>query len=167
MRQKPQNTVNSYRFIFSKVQLFLAFSSNFRSSALDILGFVLNLLSLGAWCSLLGGRGLGGGLLCFLGGSDSLFPLGFANLRLLVPFCHDILEGGSNNGALELLSSLAAFLGGVFFQTLLVLTPIENSPSTFPGVPLEILRPENAHSSIFIFRLFNKATLLKCYTQAV
>merc|ERR1719296_226456 len=154
MRQKPQNTVNSYRFIFSKVQLFLAFSSNFRSSALDILGFVLNLLSLGTWCSL-------------LGGSDSLFPLGFANLRLLVPFCHDILEGGSNNGALELLSSLAAFLGSVFFQTLLVLTPIENSPSTFPGVPLEILRPENAHSSIFIFRLFNKATLLKCYTQAV
>merc|ERR1719296_349725 len=112
MRQKPQNTVNSYRFIFSKVQLFLAFSSNFRSSALDILGFVLNLLSLGAWCSLLGGRGLGGGFLCFLGGTDSLFPLGFANLRLLVPFCHDILEGGSNNGALELLSSQSTILWG-------------------------------------------------------
>ena len=36
-------------------------------------------------------RLLDGGFLLVLGGADSLFPLGFSHLRLLVPLCHDIL----------------------------------------------------------------------------
>merc|ERR1719507_2635754 len=35
---------------------------------------------------------LDGGFLLVLGGANSLLPLGFSHLRLLVPLCHDILQ---------------------------------------------------------------------------
>merc|ERR1719320_2192363 len=85
----------------------LSLSSNPWSSRLHILGsFLGSLLSLGI---------LGGRLLSIFSGSDSLFPLCFPDLRLLVPLGHDVLEGGSNNSTLELGGALVTLLGGLLF----------------------------------------------------
>ena len=44
---------------------------------------------------------------------------------------------GSNNGPLELLSSLVPFLGNIFLLSLLVLPSIKDSPGNFSRVTLQ------------------------------
>merc|ERR1719266_1830070 len=55
----------------------------------------------------------------------------------LIPFSHDILECGSNNGPLEFLGPLGTLLSGLFLNTLLMLTPVKHGPGHFSGIPLE------------------------------
>ena len=75
------------------------------------------------------------------------------HLRLLVPLGHNVLEGGSHHGTLELLCSPGPLLGHILLETLLVLPgrengylnhlmmselpPVENGPGNVPGVPLQ------------------------------
>ena len=68
---------------------------------------------------------------------DSLFPLRFPDLGLLVPLGHNVLESGSDDGPLELLGLLGPLLGGLLLNTLLVLAPVEDGPACLPGVSLQ------------------------------
>merc|ERR1711971_1540958 len=61
------------------------------------------------------------GFLLILGGTNSLLPLGFSHLGLLVPLGHDVLQGCSNNGTLEILGTASPLLGHILLKTLLVL----------------------------------------------
>ena len=66
---------------------------------------------------------------------DGLLTLGLPDLRLLVTLGQNVLEGGSDNGALELLGLLGPLLGGLLLDTLPVLPPVEDGPGHLPGVP--------------------------------
>merc|ERR1719507_2241383 len=85
----------------------------------------------------LNNRLLDGGFLLVLGSADSLLPLGFSHLRLLVPLSHDILQSSSNGGTLELLGTASPLLGHILLKTLLVLPAVEHGPGDLPGVPLQ------------------------------
>merc|ERR1712020_740126 len=100
----------------------LSLSSDAGSGLLHILDCLV-LCLLGFLVS--GGGGLLGGslLLLILGGSHRLLPLGLPDLGLLVPLGHDVLEGGTHNGSLELLGPL--------------LPPVEHSPGHLTRVPLQ------------------------------
>ena len=79
-------------------------------------------------------RGL---LLGVLGSSHRLLPLGLPDLGLLVPLGHDVLEGGSDHGSLELLGPLVPLLGDVLLSALLVLPSVQHSPGGVTGIPLQ------------------------------
>ena len=133
----------------------LSLSSDSGGGLLDI----LDGLFLGLLCLLISSRGLlGSGLLLgVLGGPHGLLPLGLPDLGLLVPLGHDVLksgkclkpsesnsiaslkylEGGANNGPLELLGPLVPLLGDILLLTLLVLPPVEHSPGDLTGVALQ------------------------------
>ena len=68
---------------------------------------------------------------------DSLFPLRFPDLGLLVPLGHNVLESGSDDGPLELLGLLGPLLGGLLLNTLLVLAPVQHGPGHLAGVALQ------------------------------
>jgi hypothetical protein len=55
----------------------------------------------------------------------------------LIPFCHNVLKGGSNDGPLELVGPLRPLLGGLLLLTLLVLTTVEYGPVDLSRVALE------------------------------
>merc|ERR1719422_807065 len=57
--------------------------------------------------------------------------------NFLVPLGHDVLEGGSNNGSLELLGSLVPFLGNILLETLLVLPSVEDGPGDLTRITLQ------------------------------
>ena len=76
-------------------------------------------------------------LLLLLGGSDGLLSLGLPHLGLLVPLGHDVLEGGSDYGSLELLGPLVPFLGNILLETLLVLPSVEDSPGDLTRITLQ------------------------------
>merc|ERR1719186_149000 len=109
----------------------LSLSSNPGGGLGDILGrLLLGLLGF----VVLGCSFLDSCLLLLLSSSDSLLPLGFTNLRLLVPLGHDVLKSGSNNSPLEL---LGPFLLDIFLESLLVFPTVQHSPGDFTRVPLE------------------------------
>ena len=86
----------------------------------------------------LSGSLLGSGLLLgVLGSSHRLLSLGLPDLGLLVPLGHDVLEGGSDYGSLELLGPLVPFLGNILLQTLLVLPSVEDSPGDLTRITLQ------------------------------
>merc|ERR1719239_2017161 len=103
---------------------------------LDILCCLLCLLR----SLVLDSRLLDGGFLLILGRAHCLLPLGFSNLGLLVPLRHDVLQGSSNDGTLELLGTTGPLLGHILLKTLLVLPAVENGPGDLPGVPLQHMR---------------------------
>ncbi len=55
----------------------------------------------------------------------------------MIPFCHDVLKGGSNDGPLEFVGPLRPLLGGLLLLTLLVLTTVEHGPVDLSRVALE------------------------------
>merc|ERR1719239_1371990 len=107
-----------------------------RAGLLDILCCLLCLLR----SLVLDSRLLDSGFLLILGGAHSLLSLGFSHLRLLVPLCHDVLQGSSNNCTLELLGAASPLLGHILLKTLLVLPAVKNGPGDLPGVPLQHVR---------------------------
>ena len=66
---------------------------------------------------------------------DRLLPLGLPDLWLLVPLSEDVLEGGSDHGALELLGLLGPLLVGLFLDSLSVLPAVQNGPGHLAGIP--------------------------------
>ena len=68
---------------------------------------------------------------------NGLFSLSLANLWFLIPLGHDILKCSSNNGPLELLSSLGTFFGDIGFNTLIVFPSVENRPCHFSWISFE------------------------------
>merc|ERR1719239_85149 len=104
-----------------------------RAGLLDILCCLLCLLR----SLVLDSRLLDGGFLLIFGGANCLLPLSFSHLRLLVPLCHDVLQGGSNDSTLELLGTASPLLGNILLKTLLVLPAVKHSPGDLPGVPLQ------------------------------
>ena len=68
---------------------------------------------------------------------NCLFSLRFSDFRLLIPLCHDVLKGGSNDGPLELVGPLRPLLGGLLLLTLLVLATVEHGPVDLARVALE------------------------------
>ena len=67
---------------------------------------------------------------------DSLIPLCFPDLRLLVPFSHDISQRGSSDSPLELSCTSGALLGDLLLDTLPVLPTVEHGPVDLSGVAL-------------------------------
>merc|ERR1711862_654907 len=114
----------------------LSLASDPPGSLGDVLhGLVLGLLGfLVSWSRSLLSSGL---LLGVLGGSHRLLSLGLPDLWLLVPLGHDVLEGGSHHGSLELLGPLVPLLGNILLGSLLVLPPIQHSPGGVTGISLQ------------------------------
>lgn len=67
---------------------------------------------------------------------DGLIPLGLSDLGLHVTLGHDLCEGGSDDGTLELLRAAGALLHGLLLDSLLVLAPVQHGPGHLAGVPL-------------------------------
>merc|ERR1719481_2280191 len=126
----------SFTEVYSQCCQSLSLSSNSWSRLL----YILDSLVIGLLCFLVNSRWrlLGCGLLLLLlGSSDSLLSLGLPDLGLLVPLGHDVLEGGSDYGSLELLGSLVPFLGNILLESLLVLPSVEDSPGDLTRITLQ------------------------------
>lgn len=67
---------------------------------------------------------------------DGLLALGLADLGLHVTLGHDLCEGGSDDGTLELLGATRALLDGLLLDSLLVLAPVQHGPGHLAGVAL-------------------------------
>lgn len=67
---------------------------------------------------------------------DGLVPLGLAHLRLHVTLGHDVGDGGTDDGALELLGAAGALLGGLLDDALLVLPSVQHGPFHLARVAL-------------------------------
>merc|ERR1719147_63637 len=130
----------SFTEVYSQCCQSLSLSSNSWSRLL----YILDSLVIGLLCFLVNSRWslLGCGLfLLLLCSSDGLLSLGLPDLGLLVPLGHDVLEGGSDDGSLELLGPLVPFLGDILLETLLVLPPVEDSPGNLTGITLQKMSP--------------------------
>merc|ERR1719481_1088688 len=126
----------SFTEVYSQCCQSLSLSSNSWSRLL----YILDSLVICLLCFLVNSRWslLGCGLLLLLlGGSDGLLSLGLPHLGLLVPLGHDVLEGGSNDGSLELLGPLVPFLGNILLESLLVLPSVEDSPGDLTRITLQ------------------------------
>merc|ERR1719147_195933 len=126
----------SFTEVYSQCCQSLSLSSNSWSRLL----YILDSLVIGLLCFLVNSRWslLGCGLLLLLlCSSDGLLSLGLPDLGLLVPLGHDVLEGGSDDGSLELLGPLVPFLGNILLKTLLVLPPVEHSRGYLTGITLQ------------------------------
>ncbi len=71
---------------------------------------------------------------------DGLFSLCLSNFGLLVPLRHDVGEGSTSDGSLELGGSASALLGDLLGLTLLVLSPVQNRPADLPRIALHQMR---------------------------
>merc|ERR1719481_2359960 len=126
----------SFTEVYSQCCQSLSLSSNSWSRLL----YILDSLVISLLCFLVNSRwsllscGL---LLLLLGSSDGLLSLSLPDLGLLVPLGHDVLEGGSDDGSLELLGPLVPFLGDILLKTLLVLPPVEHGPGHLTGITLQ------------------------------
>ena len=105
----------------------------------DILCGLLGRLGLGLGVLGRGSLGLGVllGLVDLLGGPDGLVPLGLPELRLLVTLGQNLVEGGADDGPLELVGPLGPLLGGLLLDTLAVLATVEHGPGHLAGVALQ------------------------------
>lgn len=93
------------------------------------LGSLLRCLSLRCWFGCRDGLlGRLGGSLLLLGGTDGLLSLGLSHLRLHVSLSQDVVEGGTDNGSLELCSPAGALLCLLNLNTLFVLSSVQHRP---------------------------------------
>lgn len=70
---------------------------------------------------------------------DGLLSLCLPDLRLLVPLGHDVIEGGTSDGSLELGGLSGPLLGNLFSLTLLVLSPVQHCPVDLTRVALHVV----------------------------
>ena len=68
---------------------------------------------------------------------DSLIPLSFSDLRLLIPLGNDVLKSGPHDGSLELVGPFGPLLGGLLLLSLLVLAAVQHGPVDLAGVAFQ------------------------------